>query len=140
MKSMLQDELADATHKVDVGRSSRTNDDERYPVIFTTTIRTYDSIPILPAPEKQEKGTDPDKASEEAADEGPEEGSDEPADDDADGPVEDSAEEDPDDGTDEPTDAVTKEPTEDNAEDDAGEATDEEDRSDRTSQSVAGTK
>ena len=60
----LENELSDDSHEVLPGRSSRSGDDERYPIIFRSEIVTRDSIPIVPAkvakqdPQEQPTGQD----------------------------------------------------------------------------------
>ena len=49
VRSVLMDELADASHEVHVGRSSLGTDDPRYPRVFSTIIKTNEFIPIVMA-------------------------------------------------------------------------------------------
>ncbi len=85
--STLQKDLRDETHDVEVGRSSLTEDDLRYPHQFITVIRLSESIPVVP-PVTETPPTDEPQAGESA-----DESAEDPAEESAEDPAEESAEE-----------------------------------------------
>ena len=89
-KSILQNELRDETHDVEVGRSSLTEDDLRYPHQFITVIRLSESIPVVP-PVTETPPTDEPQADEPAEDLA-EESAEDLAEESAEDPAEESAE------------------------------------------------